>query len=97
MRIWKIKTRLILSLWILLLLSSPLFAMERFDILTTNQVKQLLDDRAAGKTDFILVNTLDEIIFKHSSIPGSINIPWSRVNELIYKLGEDKNKLIITY
>jgi len=82
---------------LVLLLSIEASAMERFDIVTTSQMKQMLDDRAARKTDFIIVNTLDEIIFKHSSIPGSINIPWSRVTELGHRLGKDKDKLIILY
>ena len=71
--------------------------MDRFDIITTQQLKQMLDDRRLNKTDFILVNSLDEIIFRNSSIPGSINLPWSRVKESASILGEDKDKLIVTY
>jgi 3-mercaptopyruvate sulfurtransferase SseA len=73
------------------------FAMERFDVVTTQQLKQMLDDRSLKKTDFILVNSLDEIIFGDSSIPGSINIPWSQINAMSSKLGKDKDKLIIIY
>jgi 3-mercaptopyruvate sulfurtransferase SseA len=85
---------------IMILLSGNTFAaqaMERFDVVTTQQLKQMLDDRNLNKTQFILVNSLDEIIFRDSSIPGSINMPWSQVNEMLPKLGEDKDKLIITY
>jgi len=79
------------------LLFTTASAMERFDVVTTVQIKQMLDDRAAGKIEFVLVNTLDEIIFRHSSIPGSINAPWYKIDKTIHKLGSDKNQLIITY
>lgn len=91
------KKIIILGMWTLFLLSPQASGMDRFDIVSTSQMKQMLDDRAGGKIDFVLVNTLDEIIFKHSSIPGSINVPWSRVNELKHRLGENKSKLIIPY
>ena len=80
-----------------LLLSATVYAMERFDIVTTQEMNQMLEDRSAGKADFILVNTLDEIIFLNSSIPGSVNLPWSRADKLIHRLGNDKEKLIVTY
>ncbi|MDM8540950.1 rhodanese-like domain-containing protein [Desulfococcaceae bacterium HSG7] len=79
------------------LLSTTVSAMERFDVVTTVQIKQMLDDRAAGKIEFVLVNTLDEIIFRHSSIPGSINVPWYKIDKKVHKLGPDKNQQIITY
>ena len=80
-----------------LFLKAPVFALERFDIVTTEEMRQMLDARAAGKIDFVLVNALDEIIYRHSSIPGSVNVPWSRVDTKADRLGEDKNKPIITY
>jgi len=79
------------------LLITAALGMERFDVVTTSQIKQMLDDRAAGKIEFVLVNTLDEIIFRHSSIPGSVNVPWYKISKMSYKLGADKNQLIITY
>ncbi len=82
---------------IILLISSAVSAMDRFDIVTTQQLKQMLDDRRLNKADFILVNSLDEIAFRNSSIPGSINLPWSRVKESASILGKDKDKLIVTY
>lgn len=81
----------------ILLSFSPALAMERFDIITTQELKQMLDDRASGKIDFILVNALDEIIFRNSSIPGSVNLPWCKINQTAYRLGEDKDRLIIIY
>lgn len=91
------KKILVAAVWALLLLNTNVFAMERFEIITTQEMKRLLDDREAGKTNFILVNTLDEIIYLNSSIPGSISLPWSRVDKKIHRLGNDKEKLIITY
>lgn len=72
-------------------------ALERFDIVTTEQMKQLLEKREVGEADFLLVNTLDEIIYRSMSIPGSVNVPWYKVDQLQNRLGADKNKLIVTY
>ena len=72
-------------------------AMERFELITTQELEQMLAQRQRGEIDFMLVNALDEIIYRHHSIPGSINVPWSRVDELAGRLGTEKNKLIITY
>ncbi len=72
-------------------------ALERFDLVTTSEMAQLLEEREKELTDFILVNTLDEMIYRDSYIPGSINIPLSRFDEFNSRLGPDKDKLIITY
>ena len=71
--------------------------MERFDIITTQQLTDMLVARDRGERDFLLVNTLDEILFRDKAIPGSISVPWSRVNTAYTRLGTDKNKLIVTY
>jgi hypothetical protein len=76
---------------------SSAWRIERFDTITTAQLHELLAKRKTGETDFLLVNTLDEIIYKDQFIPGSINIPLSRVAERSEMLGNDKNRLIITY
>ena len=81
----------------ILLISTPLPAMERFEIITTQDLEKMLMERESGAIDFTLVNTLDEVIYRNSSIPGSVNVPWSRVKETINRLGEDKEKLVITY
>ena len=60
-------------------------------------MKQMLDARESGKTAFLLVNGLDEMIFRSSSIPGSINVPLGKVEEMSYRLGKNKDMLIITY
>ena len=80
-----------------LLFASVAFSMERFGIVTTQELRKMLDDRASGKTDFILVNSLDEIIYRNSSIPGSVNVPWSRLDKMSHRLGENKDRLVITY
>ena len=72
----KVRRILLLAIALILLGETASLALERFDIVTTEQMKQMLDDRIAGKTDFVLVNSLDEIIFRSASIPGSVNVPW---------------------
>jgi hypothetical protein len=72
-------------------------AMERFELITTQELEQMLAQRQRGEIDFVLVNSLDEIIYRNSSIPGSVNVPWSRFDEFAGRLGTDKNKLIVTY
>ncbi len=81
----------------LLSMLTPAYGMERFEIITTQQLKQMLEDRDAGKMEFLLVNTLERLIFEHHSIPGSINIPWSQVSEHAGDLGAVKDRMIITY
>ena len=72
-------------------------AMERFDLVTTEELVQMLAARERGETEFLLVNTLDEILYRNRSIPGSISVPWSRVRTAHARLGEDKDQLIVTY
>lgn len=78
-------------------LASPAQGLERFEIITTQELQQMLHERESGDRDFVLVNTLDTLIYEHHSIPGSVNIPWSRVTEMKGLLGTDQNRLIITY
>jgi rhodanese-related sulfurtransferase len=72
-------------------------AMERFDLVTTQELEQMLNARQKGELDFLLVNVLDEIVFRNVTIPGSINIPWNLINEKVHLLGDDPDKLIITH
>ncbi len=80
-----------------LFLPSQVSALERFKIITTAEMEQMLDDRANGNVDFLLVNGLDKMIYNHAAIPGSISIPLSSFQEYSGQLGEDLNKLIIPY
>ncbi len=73
------------------------YALERFTIVTTEEMRQMLTDRKAWKTDFLLVNALDEMIYRNASIPESINIPLGKIDAHAHKLGQDKEKLIVTY
>jgi len=84
-------------LGIFLFLPTNSYALERFEIFTTSQLMQLLQDRKDGKTDFLLVNALDEMIYRHASIPGSVNIPITQFGQYAHRLGKDRNKLIISY
>lgn len=72
-------------------------ALERFDIISTRQLEEMLQQRRDGAQDFILVNCLDEVIYRDAHIPGSINLPLGRIDELIGRLGTDRGKLIIPY
>jgi len=72
-------------------------AFERFALVSTEELKTLLAERSADKADFLLLNTLDEIIFRDRAIPGSINIPWSAIDNRYGELGPDRDRLIITY
>ena len=86
-----------LALLVFLLTVSPIRAFERFEVVSTTDLRQMLDQRDNGTIDFTLLNTLDEIIFRHQSIPGSINIPWSTIATRHKELGPDKDKLVISY
>lgn len=84
---------------LLLLLLFPLQAsgLERFDIITTAEMKTMLEQREEGQVDFLLVNSLDKIIYNHAAIPGSINIPLSRQDEYVGLLGADRNRLLVVH
>ncbi len=90
--------KIIVSIFLLLaVFRGESSALERFAIISTEEMQQLVAMRAAGKTDFVLVNCLDEMIFRDAFIPGSINIPLGKLGRLSQRLGRDKSRLIITY
>lgn len=91
------KRPILAFLFIVVALPHLCAAMERFDLVTTEELVQMLAARERGEREFLLVNTLDEILYRNKSIPGSISVPWSRVTTLHPRLGEDKNRLIVTY
>jgi hypothetical protein len=80
-----------------LLLPVRVNGLERFDIISTRQLVEMLQLRQAGAVDFVLVNSLDEVIFRDAHIPGSINLPLPRIDKLIGRLGTDRKTLIIPY
>jgi rhodanese-related sulfurtransferase len=58
-------------------------------------------DELKGKIDrgdaFTLVETLAETAYHHEHLPGAINLPPDRVNELAPRLLPDKGAEIIVY
>lgn len=88
----------IATFFLLFLLPTASDAFERFDIVTTEQLKEMLDARENHTSkDFLLVNTLDEIIYRNEHIPGSVNLPWSKIAEYKSVLGDNKDQQIIFY
>ncbi|MBI9074568.1 MAG: rhodanese-like domain-containing protein [Desulfatibacillum sp.] len=87
-------------LWVMLMVYIFPFsslAMERFDIVTTEEMHAMLKDREEGKMDFLLVNALDELLFRNEAIPGSINVPWANTEGAVHRLGDNKDRPIVIY
>ena len=95
--LYSMKKLLIFLLIIFPLAANSAHALEHFATLSTPDLVKLLEYRSKGKVDFLLVNALDEIIYRDGHIPGSINLPLSRVQTLIKRLGTDYDRLIIPY
>lgn len=93
----KVKKTALIYAMLPILFCYQAIALERFEIVTTEELVTMLAQREMGQLDFVLVNTLDEIIFRNSSIPDSVNIPWSRFEETIHRAGNDMNKLLVMY
>jgi rhodanese-related sulfurtransferase len=47
--------------------------------------------------DFVLVDTMPERYYRHSHLPGAINVPADEVRERAPELLPDKNAEIIVY
>ncbi len=90
------KIKMMVFLFVLMV-AAPVYGLERFEIITTQQLKQMLAEREAGNIDFLLVNSLDRLIYEHSAIPGSLNLPWSEASSGEKILGPDKDRMIVTY
>ena len=73
------------------------YGLERFDVVTTEQLSSLLRAKENGTADFALVNTLDRVIYNDQSIPGSVNVPWSEITGKNLIFGEKTDRLIITH
>lgn len=89
--------QILLMLAVLFGAADESWAFVRFNVVTEKELSDLLVQRQRGEADFLLLNTLDEIIYKSRSIPGSINIPWSQIDRRMDELGENRDRLIITY
>ena len=61
--------------------------------ITRDEIKSLLDE---GRP-VTLVEALPEKYWKHSHLPGAINIPHDRTGELAPQLLPDKGALIVVY
>lgn len=87
---------LVMCLAISVLAPSAAMSLERFPVVSTMELVTLLEDRAEGKTDFVLVNALDIIIAEDATIPGSINIPVHKMATTDL-LPEDRSKFLVFY
>ena len=47
--------------------------------------------------DFVLVDTMPEMYYRHSHLPGAVNLPVNEVRESAPKLLPDKDAEIIVY
>jgi len=89
---------LLALLLILVAWSAPAVAFDRFEIVTTEELREMLAARDAGNGEnFLLVNTLDDIIYRHEHIPGSVSLPWPEVDTYESVLGSDKGRSLIFY
>jgi rhodanese-related sulfurtransferase len=63
------------------------------DTVSREELKAKMDSGEA----FTLVETLQEVAYKHEHLPGAINLPPDRVRELAPGLLPDKSAEIIVY
>jgi rhodanese-related sulfurtransferase len=59
--------------------------------------REELKAKMDGGEAFTLVETLQEVAYKHEHLPGAINLPPDRVRELAPNLLPDKGAEIIVY
>lgn len=59
--------------------------------------REELKGKMDGGEAFTLVETLQEVAYKHEHLPGAINLPPDRVRELAPGLLPDKGAEIIVY
>jgi rhodanese-related sulfurtransferase len=64
-------------------------------------MKTISREELKGKMDrgeaFALVETLQEVAYRHEHLPGAINLPPDRVRELAPRLLPDKGAEIVVY
>src|ERR687894_591869 len=56
-----------------------------------------LRDRMAANPDLVVVEALGEPYYRHSHLPGAINLPHDQVDALAPELLPDKNAEIVVY
>jgi len=89
--------KVIVSLLFVFLATSPAWTLERFDIVTTAELAELLEKRDKGEYDFLLINTLDELISQSASIPGSKRIPHWQLKDANTLHDKSPDLPVITY
>jgi rhodanese-related sulfurtransferase len=59
--------------------------------------RQDLKDKIDRGDDFVLVETLSEEQYRHTHLPGAVNLPPKRVRELAPQLLPDKKSDVVVY
>ena len=62
-----------------------------------NISREILKGKMNRGEGFTLVETLQEVAYRHEHLPGAINLPPDRVRELAPRLLPDKGAEIIVY
>lgn len=68
---------------------------KEFDVetITRDELKAKIE----RKDDFVLVETLPEMYYRHTHLPGAINLPPDKVRELSPALLPNKDADIVVY
>jgi rhodanese-related sulfurtransferase len=61
--------------------------------ITREELKAKID----REDDFVLIEALDEKYYRHTHLPGAVNLPPKRIKELAPKFLPDKNTEIVVY
>jgi rhodanese-related sulfurtransferase len=59
--------------------------------------REELKEKLEGATGLILVDTMAEMYYRHSHLPGAINLPADQVGERAPDLLPDKDAEIVVY
>ena len=59
--------------------------------------REELKEKLEGAKGLILVDTMAEMYYRHSHLPGAINLPADQVGELAPDLLPDKDAEIVVY
>lgn len=92
-RIVSIQVVFLLISALLFLFSVPAFSETDYPIATTDQVKAMIDQKAA----FILIDSRTVQEYQEAHIIGAINIPEKNVEEYFGSLPADKKALLVIY
>ena len=61
--------------------------------ISRDELKQKLD----RKDNFLLIETLPQIVYQHAHLPGAINLPPDQLKELAPTLLSEKKSEIVVY